>query len=220
MDGFTGLNPSQARANIDTFVKAMNDAAVIFLNGGIALFKNLEKTWCSPKAVAFGEKYGYALYDKTVVAIREAATVIAKNAETAYNTISMANGGGVLGAEYGLQELPIATPVNGYFGPLKESGEYGIIGMNLMQVQLALVVYGDSVEKGLAALDSVPTEIAFYDPDGIQQSTYKSEIQRVKDKLEEEISSMLDTIEAAMETEQNNIFIAKESSSSTLKGVL
>ena len=215
MDGFTGLNPAEAKANIDAFVNAMNEVAMIFLNGGNALFGNLRETWCSPRAVEFGDKYSYVLYDSTFTAIKDAAMLIARNAETAYNTISIANGGGYLGANYGSQPVP---SIQGYFGNLNETGTSGIVGMNLMQVQLALVVYGEAVEKGLNALAAVPTNIAFYDPNGEQQATYKAEIEKVKNNLEETINSMLDEIEAAMETEQNSLILAKESATDALSG--
>jgi len=215
MDGFTGLNPSEAKSNIDAFVNAMNATAMIFLNGGNALFGNLKETWCSPRAVEFGDKFSYKLYDNTVAAIEDAARLIARNAETAYNTISIANGGGSLGANYGSQPTQGSQ---GYFGSLKESGASGIVGMNMMQVELALVVYGEAVEKGLAALAAVPTNIAFYDPNGEQQATYKAEIEKVKNTLEETINSMLDEIEAAMETEHNSLVLAKENATSALSG--
>lgn len=212
-NGFTGLNPSVAKANIDAFVRAMKAVAMTFLDGGNALFNSLEKTWCSPKAAEFADAYSGSLYEATVTDIETAAMTIARNAETAFNTVSLANGGPSLGANYGEQPSP---SIYNYFGQLKEASESGIVGMNVMQVQLALTVYGDVVEKGLAELDAVPTAIALYDPDGSQQAAYKAEIQKVKENLTEKINSMLDVIEDAMETEQNNITLAKDNATGSL----
>ncbi len=213
--GFTGINQQDAKANIDAFVTAMNDVAKIFQNGGNNLFNNLEKLWCSPKAVEFGDKYSILLYEKTVTAIEDAALSIASKAEKAFDTVSVANGGRALGANYGTIPKP---EIGHLFGFLKESGDTGIIGMNVNQVNYALAEYGDYVIKALEALEAVPTNIAFFDPDGAQQATYKKTINDVKNKLEETIHSMLDEIQSAMETEQQTVLTAAQNSASTLQG--
>ncbi len=142
MDNFTGLNPTEAKNNIDNFFAQMIEVSNIFLRGGNALFDNLRKTWCSKKAVEFSDKYGYLLFEKTVTAVKDAARTIARNAETAYDTIAIANGADRLGVGYG----STMSNESGVFSPLQESGDTGIVGMNIMQVNLALAVYGDAVE--------------------------------------------------------------------------
>ena len=193
----------------------MNSVAKIFQDGGNVLFEELENAWCSPKAVEFGDKFSLLLYEKTVTAIKEAALLIAGKAEAAYDTVSVSNGGSVLGANYGSTPIP---EIGHLFGFLKESSDAGVVGMNVNQVDHALADYGDYVIQGLEALDVVPTNVAFYDPDGAQQAAYKKTITDIKNKLEETIHSMLDEIQAAMETEQATVVSAAQSSLSTLQG--
>ena len=72
--------------------------------------------------------------------------------------------------------------------------------------------------KCISALDSVPLNVAFYDPNGELAFAYKDALEKIKEKITETTSSIEKAVNTAMTEELNTILIAKDSAAETLNG--
>ena len=92
MDNITGFSPDDSSKQIISFFENCSEISTDFLNKGAdPFYHTLQQTWCSPKAVEFGNKYFPRLYALGKKIIYVGAT-ICYNATTAYNSLAEANG--------------------------------------------------------------------------------------------------------------------------------
>ena len=210
-EGMTGLNPTQAKIDIEETQSAIKNVASMLNDSGRELFETLEKNWCSPVAVEFSNKYSGKLYEVTVTNIEHAADKIATMAKEAYNELATAHQIGLLDVE----EYSYPS-IYTYFGKLMSVDAENTVGMNVEKVKAAMIDYQKGVNQALEALDEVPTNIALYDPEGEVQSTYTSTINKVKEDLNSTVNAMMTELENNTNTETNTVIHAAEKTTTTV----
>ena len=217
MANMTGFNPEQAKAQIDDFFYQVRDLANIFLERGLNVFVyGLRTAWCSPKAKEFSEKHfeRIAFIDSRIFHLGRNITIAATQA---YNYVAKSNGA---------PTISIGTLDRGEDFVdsrwdkirLKEQADSGAVGMNHQNVKLLVSLFKDSVNNLINGLNELPLDIAFYDPDGEMQASYRQEITKMVNTITEEANSVYADIDAALETEVNTIELAKDNAVSTMAG--
>ncbi len=212
-EGMTGLNPGQAKQNIENFYSSAMHAGEELSNAFSDLLLNLSNSWASPKAMIFGEScdaQGSDLLNNYYTAIYS----IAKNAEHAYNVIASAHGG----EGYISVNISNEGHVESLGGRSFKAEKDGVVGMNIALVKVDLDAFDISMNKFYSSLDSIPMEIAFYDTEGTQLASYRNAIAKCKNDAKTAAESVRKEVQAAMETEQNTILLAKQQATETLNG--
>jgi len=210
---FTGLDVSEARNNISAFYEEM-DKICWKMEGDLTTYcSELFYTWCSPKAVEFNDQL-----DKLWAAnqaVYNTCYIIVVNAVRAYNTVAQSNG--LEGWYPNFPKEPVNSTVNDPYRLV--ASRNGIVGMNVPQVSLATDEFKKACEDYQNKLDSLPTEIALYDPNNLQKDTYKAELTKAKQSFIENIQNVMDGISSAIETETQTILLAKEQSVQELENM-
>ena len=227
-NGFTGFDPVVAKNNIDEFWHAAVAAHEHLWATFEDLWVDLEFTWCSEKAVEFDKKYNNrgTGFQRVVLEFFRACDNIAKNARKAYSIIAKANSYSdvMFLEEYEINEEDHPTEYGSGFyyefgcnlHPAHPTN--GVVGMNIMQVKLAVDVFKTKIQGVISEIDNLPMNIAFYDEDGSQAAAYASEIKKMKDKIIEMTNQIVTEIASAMENEQNSILLAKQQATESLNG--
>ena len=99
---------------------------------------------------------------------------------------------------------------------VKDVSENGVVGMNHAQVKLYVTIFQEGVNKFLNELDEVPINIAFYDPNGDLQASYRNEINKMRNKITEIFDSARKDIGNALDEEIDTILLAKENATDVL----
>ena len=237
-NGFTGFNPEVARQNIQSFVLATVTAGSSLLKALSNLIdenSGLKKIWCSPKAVEFSNTYMPQLFETAGEFLKEGMAAY-QGAVQAYNIVAANNGLAPMQDLLGDPNSPIGNAAS-----LLNSGEQfsnvasqlgfdssvsllyaahpdnGAVGMNIEKVRVVLDTFKTEIFEALKLFDSIPTVIALYDTDGSQQNAFKVNVSKFKGKFIEIFMSMIQAIESAINTETNNIKLAKEQSTEALQ---
>ena len=214
MDGMTGFNPGEAKEQIEKFYYSGIVACIALYDAYYYdFFDNLYAVWASPKAVEFGIKYA-PIMQMSIYSNIEMFKNIARKAGNSYNIIATANGENGIDVDLDIDFLHVNFELNTSLSAERD----GIVGMNFMQVKLALAAFEHSIKKYYSQLDGLPLDIAFYDPDGSQKEAYKSLIEKSKKEVTEIVNSVKADIQAAMEEEENTILLAKQKSTEILNG--
>ena len=220
MAEFTGLNPEEARMQIENFFDEISITSWNFCEFGMDSFiKGLKTAWCSPKAKEFGEKYFpklYAIYDNCLTT----ATNICISAVAAYNYLATSNNTQTMSAdgfENGKQKELIESK-KGML--LDEISPNGVVGMNVAQVKMYLEVFKGNVDTFIRDMTSIRdnVDIAFYDPNGEMKAAYKTLIQKLIDNVTDLTSSMYTDLYHAFNDETDTILLAKDNAVSTMAG--
>ena len=213
MSGFTGMNPMQARADIENFQSSMYSIASYFNRAGSDLFTSLQKVWFSPRAVEFSQHFSSPLYNGTVKVIYDISDSIVEAAVNAYNTLADASGSGRL----------VFTPNNhgdaGSFGDLKEAGPNGEVGMDGELVRQIVQNFQNAVKNGTSYLDSLPTNLALYDNSGNLQVTFSNCVKSAKESIASITNDITNHLSTAVQNETTVLKSAVNNSVSALGGV-
>ena len=234
-DTFTGFTPDEASKQIiEFFAKCVEAGLDTFYYKGVEPFYHtLQKVWCSPKAVDFGNKYLprlNALHKKIIYV----GATICFNATTAYNSLAEANNLPSIQPSYddnfpnfskGFTEgdpksldLDYLVDYDGTTFELYKVSPNGIVGMNHLQVKQAMELFKSIVSETIGKLNDLPMDIAFYDPNGEMKYAYKDLINKLVEEINSEISEIITNINTALDTEVDNIMLAKEQATHTLNG--
>lgn len=215
MDGITGFSPEEAKSNIYSFQTASDDVYSAYISANKNLFDDLYYTWCSTNAVDFYLRFS-SVIEETATMLVNSLTAIVTNAERAYNIIAREHGWenmSSLSDEY----HPYATgEVSIELKELRKINESGVVGMNIKLVQMSLDIYAKHMNEVITDIDNLPMNIAFYDPEGAQMTAYKETISKVKERITLELDVIDKEIKSAMETETDNIMLAKQQSTQIL----
>ena len=229
-DNITGFSPEEAISQINTFYNVFWFETGIEFWETIDAFQDiLERTWCSPNAVTFSEKYFPRM--KALVRKMEAvASVICRNAVDAYNFMAQSNGLSAISSTTSSDDWPdFAREFNGtldldtiaadedlFWTPLKEASPAGIVGMNHAQVIQARNELMNKTKLYMGKIDNIPIDIAFYDPNGEMRESYKSMVRNFIQEVNSEMASITSEIDAALQTEEDRIELAKENAVNTM----
>ncbi len=218
MDGMTGFNPEQVKKEIADFALEAGNACADVDEAYGTFFYEMKNYWASPKAVEFSETYMpriKGLIDEMSDAIKR----IVEGVVEAYNSVATANGtptaidvDTIIFDVYGYKDSFGTKDANGIFisGGLSADNN-GLVGMNISAVRdIVIPEFTASINKEVNDLYEIPTSIAFYDEDGSQHQAYESNIRGFVEKFNELNESLFASMKEALETETNNVLLAKQ----------
>ncbi len=218
-DEMTGLNPEQAKQQLDTFHDAIDDAMSDMHWTYERFARELSTKWYSPRAKEFGDKTDVIMSNYIREMYRVLYTIL-NNAVASYNILAMSNGLGSsrLDAKYDLYPNDDGLPWynSEYSIHFEEVSPSGAVGMNVLLVQTLINVFNEQMQKSANALDDIPIDIAFYDPDGTLKQTFKDLIMKFKDNYINQMKEIIAMIKDAMNEEINDITIAKQQATDAL----
>ena len=90
------------------------------------------------------------------------------------------------------------------------------VGMDRENVKIALDLFTSRISSGLAKLESIPSSISFYDPNGEMVGSYNRNIAEFKSQFEELFNEISTAVSGYIETESDNILLAKEQANDTM----
>ncbi len=226
MDGMTGFNPQQAKINIADFALNAGNACADIDEAYGLLFYELENFWASPKAVEFSDNY-IPRIDGLINEMSETIKAIVKGAINGYNYVARTHDTGGWIEDVDSLINGVYGDSHGDFGTRDASGVHerglladknGLVGMNIAAVRdIVMPNFNMSINKVVNALDEIPTSIALYDEEGSQQQAYESNIRGFITKFNELNEELSASMKEALETETNNILIAKQKSTESMK---
>ena len=217
-DNIIGFSPEEAIRQINEFGNTID-----------AFQQILERTWCSPNAVAFSNKH-FPRMKALPTKIELVAMVICHNAVDAYNFIANSNGLPTISdtspnddwPEFAAREFKYTLDLDTlaldeqYWTPLKEASPAGIVGMNHAQVIQARNELMNKTKIYMGKIDNIPIDIAFYDPNGEMRESYKNMVRNMIEEVNSEMESVTSEIDAALQTEEDRIELAKENAVKTM----
>ena len=208
MDGFTGLDIEKSKQQIDEFVTLAEKADAFIGNMLGDFFGILNQKWASPNAVECTTKYTNSFYE------------FGKNFQTTYihvmggavdagNTLCRANGVETCFEVYG-NDLGTGESGPGWDLYTCEENINGLTGMAVENVRIARDTLVSQKDKAVSMLEAIPTQIEFYSTDGSLMNAYKTGIDSFVSQFSETFDSLVTEINGYIETEENNILLAKE----------
>lgn len=225
MAELTGLNPSLAKTQINDFYEAGytigNDFETKYLK---PFFKEMGTSWYSPKAVEF---WGVHFYDMLVAMLSYSDMLnnVCVKATNAYNNLASSNGLPSISDTNFKEELNSRADWNDGSLGLTELDLYfqevspdGTVGMDVEKVRNVISTLKQGAKEFALKVEELPVTIAFYDPDGTLQETYKGLVRAGVAEVLKSIISMSSDMEAAIQEEANAVVTAKESAASTIAG--
>ena len=209
MANFTGFNPTQGKADIESMHSILEKANIDLYNALLIITARIPEVWASPNALEFGKTYGPKMTElKTTFG--KNANVIQSNVIRAVQTMANENG-------FGFFDETADIYVSDYDQENYKEEKDGIVGMNVAQVELYLSTFDEKLNTFYQSFAQVEAlDIALYDPNGSLKAAFKSMLTQFENDLNETVTAMQNAIKAAMETETNNIRLAKESAAETM----
>lgn len=210
MDGFTGLNIEKASHDIESFNQTCWEIQSKVRMPLKEFFIYLARHWASPVAKQFSDNI-CAKWEEVDSEYLTAFQHIVSGATDAGRALARANG----------LDLPnIINPGNvATADPIKSfisEDINGIVGMDVEGVRIALDAFKEQEKEGIALFDELPENIAFYDPNGELIGTYSRNVKNFKTKFQEIINTVITEMEGYLETETDNILLAKQNANDTL----
>lgn len=213
MDDITGFGPEELKKQIASFLEKGNLIYETLAQANWDFYDNLYKSWFSPKAKEFEQHLydlGRVIYNLHISYEKTASAMI-----EAFNAHATANGTGTIANEYDGAEY---QPEGANFGDmhLEEVSPEGKVGMVTATVVQAAVNLIKTVRKQLEAVKESYDLPAFYDPEGNQIEAYVSLVNKMRDKVEEELGTVVQNIGTAIDEEERIVKEAAQSATAAL----
>ncbi len=218
-EGFTGLSPEAATEQLTNFKSLFDGASYLYWNGYNDFAKELSTKWYSPKAVEFNRLTSIVMTELNDTQYRVLGTIL-RNATSSYNILMRANG---------LTDNHLEGDYQDYFESsehdwwnkefsieFKEEGPNGEVGMNTLLAKMLVSEFQKKIDASYIAFDELPLDIAFYDPDGALKQAFRDLINNYKQVIQEKLKEIIDAVNEAMDTEIENITIAKNEATEVL----
>jgi len=215
MEEFTGLDIGRTQRDLAQFENSYMAVVGKMQNTFSVFFDVLATKWASANAVSFKNYYAPKA-EKIVNDFGNHASRILSGAESAARSLAQSNGMG-FSAMYQLSPGITQSFATAYGENTKESIN-GVTGMAVQNVRLALEHFEANVRNITNALNELPKGIAFYSPDGALLSSYSANIGSLAAEFESVCTEMSTGIKSYMETEIDNILLAKEQAQSIMNG--
>ena len=207
-ENMTGFNPGLVRSQITSFKSAAVLAGIKIGDIYGELIDNLKYYWASPKAKQFCSEMTPKV-ENVIWELDKHIRSVINGIVNAYNYAAFANG------------VP-TTSYNDYegigfdCGDLEESKD-GMVGMNVEVVRDNVIpAFKDSMKEAVDALNALPRSIALYDDENGQQHYYSIRIDNIVTQVENAISEVVGAINSAIESETDNILLAKQQATDAL----
>lgn len=209
MEGMTGFNPGLLISQIDNFVSSGRSAGIDIGDAYKNFIDELSYCWASPKAVQFWTDMT-PKYEDAIWQLQLLIDAMAQKMVDAYNFAARANGAGTTNYK---NEGGIGFDC----GKLVDQKD-GIVGMNVTEVRdVILPAFQNDVGLALDELRSLPKSIALYDDENGQQHYFSINVDNIIEKVEENIDEIVSEINGALETETDNILLAKQNATDVMK---
>ena len=213
MDGFTGLNIEQARSQIENFAETGFAVWLSLAYTSGEFMGELSKKWASPNAVAFSSDFNI----KMTALLSELSTQVIKKVDGSNDAgrilarVNGANWNDAGGSYTSLmkQDANLNTSC-------KENLN-GVTGMDTENVKLLKDIFKARIDKILESLTAMPRAIEFYSTDGTLMSAYSTGIDEIETKVRELCDETNSSISSYIETEVNNILMAKNSAEQSMQ---
>lgn len=211
VEGFIGLDVERACAVLQKFHDSALDIELNYSKTLRNLFATLEVKWASPVAVDFSKKISqvttdlYRSFSTTSMHIvsgaEEAATILARA-----NGISFPQRFAVSAGSYD----------NSHFTCSCKTDIHGLVGMDKASVKIAVDVFEAEMKSVLQSLEHLPKGIAFYDSENNLVNTYDRNIDEFISTFSSECEDLVKDMRGYIETEIDNILLAKNEASDTM----
>jgi len=209
-EGIVGLNPSKALNDIKNINSSICDMQNSLVNSTEAFFTDLSLLWYAPKAIDFATK----ILPKLETINDE---IISFNDTTITNCVSAFNR---LASSHGTSGINVApgpyTTAN--YPVLKDVGPDGQVGMQVAQVRTSVDAYLSAIKGISGALAGVPSRIAFYDTDGGFSGACQTNVNRLRNLIEDAISAIIAEIEPAIQENTQSTEQAASTAAQTMGG--
>jgi len=210
MEKFTGLDIERAQRDLERFGNGYIAVAGRMQSTFSIFFDALATKWASVNAITFKSRYAPKA-EKIVSDFCSHASGILKDAEAAAKSLSRAHGMGFSGVN--ISRLSTTS----YGDNIKETIN-GVTGMAVQNVKFILEQFESNVKNIATSLSELPRGIAFYSPDGSLISAYNAKVGSLISEFEGLCNEMSRGVKSYMETEIDNILLAKEQAQSMMNG--
>lgn len=212
MDGLIGIDVASARAQIQELGEIGYNAYKSLDEAGRTFFEDLSTKWASPNAVAFCDTYARSL-ELAFNAFREKFYHVVHGANDAGRTLAKVHGD--LWVDVGFPGEGVGSSSVGYCC-CKENIN-GISGMAVENVKTICYSFRAAIQNAVASVYYLPTSIQFVSPDGSLVSEYAINIKSIVDEMGETLDPLSSAIWTYIETETDNILLAKNEAENILK---
>jgi len=219
-EGFTGMNPTVAKMDIDEFentgmgiYNSVCAANRKFMNG-------ISKVWYSQNSTEFGKVYTNELY-----LVQNSIKCLVNNyivrCVKAYNDIAASNGAESIQDDHVPMENGSMAP-NGTgeaFDDFLTARDDGVVGMDVDKVNKFLEDYSNEIQRIISNdLNNFPLSIAFYDPDNSLKTAFKEEVDRIISELDGKVNDVYKAVNAHITDEEHKTIEAVTSSTEAMGG--
>ncbi len=215
MDGLTGLDIERAKHDIENFDSMASTALMNLHNCFYNLYTYLNEHWASPVAVQFTSKNSQEINELN----KNMGTTIAhivNGAISAAENLAEANG-----VSFPLKSEKNFAGVTSFSGvpcePCKDQLN-NITGMDAEGVKQAIIIFRRNIMVALDEIDSLPNGIHFYDPSGDMVGGYNRGVDSFKQEYRNLAEQTYTEMKSYIETEADNILLAKQNATQTLNG--
>ena len=215
MEEFTGLDIGRTQRDLAQFENSYMAVVGKMQNTFSVFFDVLATKWASANAVSFKNYYAPKA-EKIVNDFGNHASRILSGAESAARSLAQSNGMG-FSAMYQLSPGITQSFATAYGENTKESIN-GVTGMAVQNVKFILEQFESNVKNIATSLSELPRGIAFYSPDGSLISAYNAKVGSLISEFEGLCNEMSRGVKSYMETEIDNILLAKEQAQSMMNG--
>lgn len=211
-EGFTGLDVNRAIEELDYFNECCHDTGRAFIDAFTNLFETLYEKWASPNAVNFTTEQ-IPIISEEITDYISRYNHILSGANDAAITLAKANGASMpLKYVSGQWDVPFNLGVQRC-----EESKFGVTGMAKENVRIALDTFNDAKNRALEMLRNIPLGISFYDAEGHLLNTYNEGVNEFIDRFDQIIVTLTSSLATYLETEIDNIRLAKEQAEDTLR---
>lgn len=216
MENFTGLNADLAKKQIEDFWAQGIRIAGDYNDRMKGFYNALFYSWCSPKAVEFGKNQMpklFAVYWR----IDNTLCDICDDAEDAYNNLAQGNGLPPIPIEqdrdfrYDIADMEASANY-----PFDEVDANGNTGMEHKTVLDAIENLKINVSNLCQGLETLPMDIAFYDPNDALKSAYKARINTLIDTITEIANNASNELTSALASEVDTVIASVQQAQSSI----
>ncbi len=215
MEGITGLNPVEAKKQINDVLCHGLSIVMDLENSVNSYYMILNKIWFSPQAVSFSMDIFPELVN-CYIDICNAYWKICDSAQDAYNKVAAAHGIETIndfedtGAE---EHVTISNHI------LKEVSDNGIVGMNKKEVEEITTLFLNHLENDIIkSLEETPLNISLFDPNGSQQAAFRDIIKNLVESLKTLINDISTKLKNCVDDDTNRIELSARQSAEVLGG--
>ncbi len=226
MDEFTGYHPLVAKQLIKEFKAKGDEIYNKVAAANQKVMNSLADNWFSQNAINFGTEEKPSLYEA-----QAEVEVLFKNTiyrcVTAYNLVAAAHDADALvDDEYPSEETTVENyaphGTNDVFNDFKSIGTKDgkvYTGMDTKIVPQLLTEYSEQIKSIiLNDMESIPMNIAFYDPDGAQVQAFNAGVEALKATLTAKIDEVSNKLDEHASQEQEMVEVGAEQAAEAMGG--